>query len=299
MTTSARLLQGAASEELQRANPRRAPRVSGCGIHVAPDSAPLRSLVAAVADRWGVPRRALELQALMHLPRLASSDGFVQAGANREIGALAATLPPMTQWQGPLRGCRTETVQAGDLHFDIVDESVARLLCERFHYLHSHRPASRYWGLFLETGASLPVALAVVSPLDVPRLRALLPAAATPGSASVVTRVFTFDGAPYNTISRLLGRVLRTERGRGTSALVTYVNPSLGFSGTSYRAAGWSLLGEEPGTTYRYLDGRYATDRELVRRFGTADDNRLTTRLGDRYRRSRMPLAALKVFVRV
>src|SRR5207302_1161359 len=108
-----------------------------------------------------------------------------------------------------------------------------------------------------------------------------------------------FPGAPRNTISRLLGFVGRAEAQRlGTRQFLTYVNPNLGFSGTSYLASGWKLVGDEPGTRYRYVDGRYLTDRELVRRYGSCDNETLSKALGPRFGWSSMTLLPLLVFAR-
>ena len=80
--------------------------------------------------------------------------------------------------------------------------------------------------------------------------------------------------------------------------MLTYVNPNMGFTGSSYRASGWCLLGTEPGTSYRYLDHRYVTDRRLVAAYGTCQDTALRRLLGGRYTRSIMPLEPLLVFHR-
>jgi hypothetical protein len=114
--------------------------------------------------------------------------------------------------------------------------------------------------------------------------------------ARVVSRVFVFEGAPRNSISYLLSRVAREERHLGVTDLLTYVNPNMMFSGSSYRASGWRQLGSEPGTTYRYLDGRYITDRELASRYGARGDEGYKYLLGQRFAKSVMPLAPLLVF---
>lgn len=116
------------------------------------------------------------------------------------------------------------------------------------------------------------------------------------GLARVVSRVFAFEGAPKNSISYLLSRVARAERRRGVTDLLTYVNPNMGFTGNSYRASGWRLLGKETGTTYRYLDGRYITDRRLEAEFGKHNDRTYQKLLGARFSFSTMPLAPLLVF---
>jgi hypothetical protein len=70
----------------------------------------------------------------------------------------------------------------------------------------------------------------------------------------------------------------------------------MGFTGSSYRASGWEQIGIEPGTKYRYIDGRYITDRELVTRIGLHDDETYKRLLGLRFAVSIMPLEALLVF---
>jgi len=108
--------------------------------------------------------------------------------------------------------------------------------------------------------------------------------------------VFAFSGSPKNTISFLLSRVAHVEANRGVTDLVTYVNPNMGFKGVSYRASAWQLLGNESGTTYRYLDGRYITDRHLAKDFGRCDDLGYRTLLGTRFAVSRMQLNPLLIF---
>jgi hypothetical protein len=72
----------------------------------------------------------------------------------------------------------------------------------------------------------------------------------------------------------------------------------MGFTGVSYRAGGWEQVGDEAGTTYRYVDGDYVSDRVLLRRLGVEAlmEHQLTPALGERYSRSRMCLAPLRIF---
>jgi hypothetical protein len=140
------------------------------------------------------------------------------------------------------------------------------------------------------------VALAVSSPLDVAHLSSLVGVRSLGRVSRVISRVFAFEGAPKNTISYLLSRVSQEERKAEVARLVTYVNPNMGFNGVSYRASGWGLIGEEAGTTYRYLDGRYVTERELQYRFGALSDAQYKQVLGLRFSVSRMPLLPLHVY---
>jgi hypothetical protein len=68
--------------------------------------------------------------------------------------------------------------------------------------------------------------------------------------------------------------------------LLTYLDPNVGFTGGIYQADNWTLLGWERKKRYLYLDGEYITDREAIRRYGTADFAALTVRLGSRLERS-------------
>jgi hypothetical protein len=90
--------------------------------------------------------------------------------------------------------------------------------------------------------------------------------------------------------------VERLRQHRRALILVTYVNPNLGFTGATYRAANWTRLAREHGTHYSYVDSVYVTDRQLIARFGTADPFVLRERLGEQFQRSLMPLDPLDVY---
>ena len=246
---------------------------------------------AALASRR--PVRPVHLEALLNLPRVADGRGLVPETAARSVVSDAvARLPEAEEW-----AIRTgHTVD--ELRFDEADPAVADDVTRRFHYLHSPRRDSTAWALFLP-GSDTVGALCVVSALDVDHLGRLLRRRGRPeGSASVVSRLFAFPGMPRNSVSFLLSRTAQAVRRCGVSDLVTYVNPNMGFTGVSYLASGWAHLGEQEGTTYRYLDGRYVTDRELAARFGEHDDAGYRRMLGDRFAVSSMPLLPLQVFWR-
>jgi hypothetical protein len=255
----------------------------------------LTDIVSSMSKRAGVPFRPLELQALLHLPRLADTGGRIEVEvASGEVERLAHELPPTESWAR-----RTKARSAGDLLLGPVDESTARGICEQYHYLRSHRLGSRSFGAYPPDDLAEPIALVITTRVDVASLTAVLAPDILAGEARVVARVFAFSGAPRNTLSRLLAYIAREEaRDLGSRQLLTYVNPNLGFGGASYLASAWRLAGDEPGTTYRYIDGRYTTDRELERRFGSRDDERLRSSLRSRYARSVMPLRPLLIFSR-
>jgi hypothetical protein len=258
---------------------------------VAPHEPTLRMCVESAARATNRPFRPLHLQALLQLPRVADECGFVSIPVvNALLTELAEELPVAAEWFVSDAGPSPRS-----LRFSEIAPASAHDVMQRFHYLRSPRTDGRAYGL--STAAGSLVALCVSSPLDVGHLYDLL---VTHGRASqlarVVSRVFVFEGAPSNCISYLLSRATGVERRFGVTDFVTYVNPNLGFTGSSYRASGWQLLGDEPGTTYRYLDGRYTTDRRLASEFGKHNDATYRRLLGYRFAVSAMPLAPLLVF---
>ena len=258
---------------------------------IAPDEPILLEHVKSAACWADRPVRPLHLQSLLQLPRLADINCLAPLGAIEELLAkLRQELPVRSEWLVPNAGPSPRI-----LRFHAVDSNTARDVMSRFHYLRSPRIDGYAYGLSTRSGRL--VALCVLSPLDVERLAELLTAAGrSSDSARVVSRVFVFEGAPDNSISYMLSRVAREERNCGVTDLVTYVNPNMGFSGSSYLASNWRLLGTEPGTQYRYLDERYITDRELASRFGYHDDQGYSRLLGARFAISVMPLKPLLVF---
>jgi hypothetical protein len=262
-------------------------------VRVSPDDRPLQDIVESIARATDRPARALHLQALLQLPRLADPLAFVPVGvAERLLHELTEELPSQAEWFLP-----DSEASPRLLRFHSVDTGTAYNVMARFHYLRSPRTDGRAYGL--STSAGRLAALCVSSPLDVPVLSALLASAGRSSErARVVSRVFVFEGAPANSISYMLSKIAREERGMGVTDLVTYVNPNMGFIGSSYMASGWQKLGTEPGTRYRFVDGRYTTDRQLAARFDVHNDEDYQRILGGRFAVSIMPLAPLFVFHR-
>jgi hypothetical protein len=257
-------------------------------LRVQPGDA-VAGLARTIAEP-GLAPRALEIEALLHLPRLAGADGGVAwATAAEEIARLSRRLQALTGPAAYLARAPSVAPELRDLSFGAVSEELAATVMGRFHYLHSPRFGSLHLGSHTSDGRV--AALVSLSELDLPTVAASLPFAIAAEEALVVSRVFAFDWAPQNTISHLLGRLerlLRAER-PDIRFLVTYLNPNLGFDGASYRAANWFLFAHETGTRYAYLDGDYLTDR-AVDRLPEADRRRVAY--------SAMPLAPLRIYAR-
>jgi hypothetical protein len=261
--------------------------------HISPFNSVLLERAAWIAETFGRPVRPLQLQALLQMPRIADEAGLVPLPACEALLAeLAKELPCSAEWS-----VTRPDLLLRSLRFNEIGEVEAKDVMQRFHYLRSSRTDGRVYGLRTPTGSL--VAICVSSALDVPFLCELLEAQGRSAQrARVVSRVFAFEGAPENTISYLLSRAGRAECRLGVSDLVTYVNPNMGFTGISYRASAWRLLGHEAGTSYRYLDNRYVTDRVLASEFGRHEDQIYRRMLGERFAVSKMHLAPLVVFHR-
>jgi hypothetical protein len=236
----------------------------------------------------------LRLRLGLHAPRLgpgASRTDLIGEARRLALEAHAVAPPELRQ--------RPPDVPAdvNDTLFCVVDEDEARFVNERLHYLRSHRPQSRSFGLRTPLSNSL-IALVSVSPADETQLEPLLPPGVRLDETAVVSRVFSQRWAPRNAISYLLARVERAlvhASGPPRFAL-TYVNANLGFTGASYRAVNWSVIGTDPATHYSYVDATYQSDRQLLGRFGTALAAELDKRLGVRFQRVSKGLQPLLVF---
>ncbi|MBV8368355.1 MAG: hypothetical protein JO036_05400 [Candidatus Eremiobacteraeota bacterium] len=247
----------------------------------------------AIADEADVDALDLRLRLGLHVPRLGfgatRSDMIVEA---HRLAAQAYLLVPSEALQVP----RDAPKDVNDARFVTIDEDEARFVNERLHYLRSHRKASASFGLRTVASSSL-IAMVSVSRPDEAELAPLLPHGVRLQNTAMIARVFAKRWAPPNTISYLLARTERqiSQAFSGTNFALTYVNANLGFTGASYRAANWSLLGTNP-THYSYVDADYQSDRQLIARFNTALASELRARLGTRFQRVTTGLLPLLVF---
>jgi hypothetical protein len=217
--------------------------------------------VTYFSDLYGISPVDLKLRTLLHLPRYRVEELEREELIYDEVKRLALRIQwlqhEFMEWtnQQPIE--RLEKTRA---YVAEVSNDTAAIIHERFHYIGSAR-AGRHFALYF-TGQKVPAALATLSEMDVQKLRAYLP---TPqGKYSLLlSRMFSFRWAPLNSISYLLGKIGQwLKKGGQVDSMVTWVNPNLGFRGSSYRAANWTYAGDEP-TIYRYVMGDYLTARQL------------------------------------
>jgi hypothetical protein len=250
------------------------------------------ALVSEEARRVGVEPRALAVRALLHLPRVASYKGSLRRwqahkelrisaeGLRRDAGAAKTHLP-------------VQKFSLRELAFELIAPSRAVPVLTSLHYLHSVRPHSVYFAL-VDPIERLPVSLCSVSPLEWKCVGSELCTrfAIRPERVWDVTRVYSADTAPANAISSLLSRVRAYFRRNAPSAdlLVTAVDPNLGFTGGSYRAANWQQWMTVQARPYLYEYGRYVTPRQLRERFGTSSLIELQAKYPRRFQSSRVKL---------
>ncbi len=256
----------------------------------------LLDIVGRASKSANIPVRALHLQALMHLPRIAGLNGMLlDAQAAAEVLRVANFVPSWPEWDSPI----VPSNRAVEWQVREIKDQCARQIFERFHYIGSYRPHSQHYGMWTNGHWGRPAVAASVSENDVEFLRGLAAEASIrPERSRVLSRVFAFPHTPPNAISTLLSRIARQQKLLGVELLLTYVNPNLGFTGVSYRASNWILIGSEEIQAYYYVDDRYITNRELDTRFGSHDPERLSRLLGRRFASSVMPLSPLLVFAR-
>ena len=273
------------------------PAAKHSGLHLkecrsAPPDSLFGSLIAKAAGDRGVEPRALIVRVLLELPRTASWGGrvserqvtrLIQACADRlrdEARAAAIYVP-------------VKAFPLSQLTFEATAEARAQPILTYLHYLRSARPGSRYFSL-VDPEHGLPVALCSVSEFQWARVASQLFRQFLIPQLQIldVSRVFAVDSAPANSISTLLSRVRTWVRRNEPSVklLTTAVDPNLGFTGASYRAANWKQWVTIKARPYLYERRLYVTPRQLRERYGTSRFDQLQAKFPGRFERSRSQL---------
>ncbi len=257
-------------------------------------------LVSAAARNAGVDSRALGVRVLLHLPRVATVSGRVTtAQVERELFHSARILRrdiAVARHLVPNNRFALEEL----IFAENVDAATANRLFCSLHYLKSARQESRNFAL-LDPVKKLPVAICSVSPFEWKRVGSQIYAQfGIPQDRTWdVSRVYACDAAPRNAISFLLARVRSSlgRRNRDIDLLVTAVDPNLGFTGSSYRAANWQRWLTVQPRPYLYYDHRYVSPRQLRQRFGTSSLAELQARHpSHRFEQSRTRLLDSRIF---
>lgn len=222
-----------------------------------------------------VDNGSLLQQLSLHLPRFSLAENNDRKLVISEAARLAERLSHLRQpYQNFIPRPDTES-SLRQLHFGSVADEIAEPILSRFHYILSFRIGSTHFGVKLRNEDHWPVVLATISSFDLNNTApALEMCGIQPVNTVVLSRVFAFPAAPQNSVSFLLSRIrnLLAKENPDLSAMLTYVNPNVGFSATSYKADNWTLLGDEGSTRYLYFKENYITDRKALRLFGESFD---------------------------
>jgi hypothetical protein len=255
-------------------------------------------LVRGEAARCNVDEGALRVRALLHLPRVATCVGWVTTSRiERELWHCARQL---RKDASQAEAIVPKGVYAlNDLKFiEDFDPLVAGKLISSMHYLGSARAGSRYFAL-VDPVHGRPVTVGGVAPLEWKRVSnwAKDQFRVSPEKIWDVVRVFSCPSAPPNAVSFLLARMRNSLAHGPVDLLLTAVDPNLGFTGASYRAANWRRCLTIAPRPYLYLDRRYISPRQIRERFGTSSLTELRVQHPDRrFEQSRVRLLESLIF---
>ena len=240
------------------------------------------------------------VRTLLHLPRVAGYRGQVsERQVLAELQHRAQDLLRDVARVDAKKLLPSAKVELKDLEFVELSNEHADMIFGNLHYLRSARPGSLNFAL-VDRDEGLPYTLCSVSPLEWKLVGRQITAQFGIPQTAVwdVSRVFSFDLAPPNAISYLLGKVRNRFRTgtEGVKLLATAVDPNLGFSGASYRAANWEGWMTVQPRPYLYVNRRYASPRQLRGLYGTANPAELQERFGHRFEQSRAKLLDSSIF---
>lgn len=195
-------------------------------------------------------------------------DSFSVFAADSELANLR--LLSLGAW----KEVRAEAVerQAGfKVSFCQLDAMTSQAYAKSMHYLHTPRDDElAAFGAFRD-GEDYPFAWVAYSRAGRKYKQQILQSLGVEhGATFELTRAWNCEGAPKNTMSMLYAfahavlqdRHLYTDT---TGAVITTVNPNLGFVGSAFRAVGFSLVAEKP-TRYYYTKDRSGGLHYVTRR---------------------------------
>jgi hypothetical protein len=181
-----------------------------------------------------------------------------------------------------------------ELSFEPIESDRAELVFTSLHYHRSARKGSLNFALVEPVGRR-PVSLVSLCPLEWICVKDEVSSMAgiSPARIWELSRMYSVDGAPPNVISYLLSRLrvhLRRQSEYSIDLLTTAVDPNLGFSGCSYRAANWQRWLTVKARPYIYEWGKYVSPRQLREWYGTSNPYELQAKYSHRFEQSRARL---------
>jgi hypothetical protein len=156
----------------------------------------------------------------------------------------------------------TEKLSGRKVILRSVNLALSKAYAENLHYLHAARDDDEMaFGAFLEN-EEMPFAWVSYAPVGRKYKQSLLRAAGIDPTASLeLTRAWNHENSPKNTMSILyayahiiLQEIWTKQSNTRIQAVLTAVNPNLGFKGSAFRAVGFGLAGEKPTFYYYVVD---------------------------------------------
>lgn len=220
----------------------------------------LDEILTQVAIAYNLSERSLRSVVLLHLPQFSFEHLNNKLFLHNEVVDIAQQIK--LQQHGFEDWANRQTIDSfktADFRTTLVSEQIAQDLLVRFHYLRSAH-AGESIGIYRKSDA-IPTALVTMSPMNVTVLQQYVPGNEM-NDARLLSRMFAFEWAPRNSISYLLGQVTRWMKLHHphVHTFLTFVNPNVEFTGSSYRASNWGLVGSYPAQ-YRYFEGKYISAR--------------------------------------
>lgn len=151
------------------------------------------------------------------------------------------------------------------IEFREIDPDLGVMIQGKLHYIAQARSDTLFhFGLFRRT-SKYPFAYCAYSLLDRKYLLDAMPFSTEMDKVLVLTRSFSINSSPINSMSLLLGmsaNKIREKHGNNYSAIVTAVNPNIMFKGTVFKGTSFFTFATVPFIPSYYLSN-YITRKSL------------------------------------
>lgn len=250
----------------------------------------LRSRIIDLEVSHAIPAGYLKTSLALHIPRFSEEEIYsfkniefqvVYDEAKRLAGLLSAkinSLPEEYRLMLEPSNKLTKVKHQGDkiieidakgnemeIEFKEVDQSIGNLIQEKLHYIGQPREDTLFhFGLFRK-GDKYPFAYSAYSILDRKYLQDSLPFISDMGEVLVLTRSFSINSSPINSMSMLFGAGINKIKElypNKYKAVITAINPNTLFKGTVFKGSAFFTFATVPFLP-TYYKGNYITRKAL------------------------------------
>ncbi len=255
------------------------------------------NFISEVSSQYNIENDLLVKRMLLQLPKFDDNDLLDYNKIKNEIIRLGSKIKTSRE-KNPLPPLNHRRIEVKELTLKTVPENIAKIIHENYHYIGSHRTESFYKGLYSENDDESIYSLITLSSFDLNNIHLYIPREIKHDEVLVVSRVYSFRDAPKNSISFMIGSIVKWIRKEHPKVkmLLTYVNPNLGFFGSSLKASNWFFYGKEKGICYAYFDEDYITLRELGKKMNIFGFEKSNYFLSERLKFSVQPLMPLELY---